>query len=88
MLDWDIFVYPRLGQQSSAKIFNQEFRCAIGKNGASAWKKEGDGKSPVGTFRLREIWARTDRISKDIYNILLDTGLPVYKINEYDGWCD
>lgn len=54
----------------------------------SAFKKEGDGKTPVGTFPLREIWVRTDKISKQIYDIIVETGLPVRIITKDDGWCD
>src|SRR5690349_9263519 len=58
------------------------YRCAIGKNGFSADKKEGDGCTPVGTFPLRECWYRPDRLSPP------ETGLPRLPIREGDGWCD
>lgn len=58
------------------------YRCAIGKNGFSTDKKEGDGCTPVGTFALRECWYRADRLAAP------KTGLPLRIITELDGWCD
>lgn len=61
---------------------NKTYRCAIGRAGCSRDKHEGDGKTPVGRFHLRECWYRADRLEKPV------TGLPVKAIGEDDGWCD
>src|SRR5688572_28180132 len=57
--------------------------CALGRAGVRADKREGDGATPVGTFALRRLWYRADR---------LDTpptrGLPAREIHREDGWCD
>lgn len=58
------------------------YRCAIGKGGFSANKKEGDGCTPLGVFPLRECWYRADRIAAP------ETGLSTNIIREDDGWCD
>jgi L,D-peptidoglycan transpeptidase YkuD (ErfK/YbiS/YcfS/YnhG family) len=58
------------------------YRCAIGKGGFSAHKKEGDGATPVGIFKLRECWYRADRIDAP------EIKLPLRMIHENDGWCD
>lgn len=58
------------------------YRCAVGKGGFSAEKKEGDGCTPVGVFALRELWYRADKMEKP------KTGLPTKIITEHDGWCD
>ena len=58
------------------------YRCAIGKSGFSAHKKEGDGCTPLGIFLLRECWYRVDRLSAP------KTGLPLRIIHKNDGWCD
>ena len=58
------------------------YRCAVGKNGFSADKKEGDGCTPIGTFSLRECWVRADRLPAP------QTQLPLRIITEQDGWCD
>ncbi len=60
----------------------REYRCAIGKGGARADKKEGDGATPVGCFPLREVLYRQDRLSG------LHTSLPALPLFSDDGWCD
>ncbi len=58
--------------------------CAIGKNGVvpAQDKREGDGKSPLGTYPLRTVYYRADRIAKPI------TDLPVVALEPDMGWCD
>ncbi len=58
------------------------YRCAVGKNGFSADKKEGDLCTPLGAFHLRECWVRADRLSAP------KTPLPLRILQENDGWCD
>ncbi len=58
------------------------YRCAIGKGGFSADKKEGDGCTPLGVFALRECWYRADRLEAP------QTKLPLRIITPEDGWCD
>ncbi|MDO8877156.1 MAG: L,D-transpeptidase family protein [Pseudolabrys sp.] len=55
---------------------------AIGRGGIKANKREGDGGTPRGTFRLRRLWWRADR------HPLPATALPVYRIKPDDGWCE
>ena len=58
------------------------FRCSIGRTGITSEKHEGDGASPSGTFALRALLYRADRIAEP------HTQLPVRAINRYDGWCN
>ena len=58
------------------------YTCAVGKNGFSADKKEGDGCTPLGIFSLRECWYRADKMSAP------KTKLPLKIITQNDGWCD
>ena len=58
------------------------YRCAIGKNGFAANKKEGDGCTPLGVFPLRELWYRADKLPAP------KTDLPLKIITKNDGWCD
>jgi L,D-peptidoglycan transpeptidase YkuD (ErfK/YbiS/YcfS/YnhG family) len=60
-------------------------RCAIGKAGAiaAADKREGDNKSPLGTWAMREVWYRPD-----VYPDGPKTALPVRPTRPEDGWCD
>ena len=40
------------------------FKCCIGKKGLSKKKKEGDQKTPIGTFNIENLYYRKDRINK------------------------
>jgi L,D-peptidoglycan transpeptidase YkuD (ErfK/YbiS/YcfS/YnhG family) len=42
----------------------KRYKCALGKNGLTKRKKEGDGCTPIGTFSLRRLFIRKDRIKK------------------------
>lgn len=56
-------------------------RCALGRAGISAGKREGDGATPAGLFPIRRVLFRADRVS-------LTTALPTAAIEPDDGWCD
>ena len=60
-------------------------RCALGKAGVigAADKREGDNKSPLGVWPMREVWYRPD-----VYPDGPATALPVRATAPDDGWCD
>ena len=58
------------------------FRCSIGKGGSTINKKEGDQKTPKGTYQIENLYFRKDRIQKPI------TSLKCIEINDNMGWCD
>lgn len=60
----------------------KEYHCALGSGGIKVDKKEGDGATPSGTFQLRMVFYRSDRISKP------ETQLPTQELSPDDGWCD
>ena len=43
-----------------------KFRCCIGKKGSTANKKEGDKKTPKGTFEVENLYFRKDRKEKPL----------------------
>src|SRR5689334_23113562 len=55
---------------------------ALGRGGIKANKREGDGGTPRGTFRLRRLWWRADRHARPL------TSLPAQRIGPADGWCE
>lgn len=55
---------------------------ALGRGGIKANKREGDGATPRGVFRLRRLWWRGDRHSRPA------TALPARRIRRNDGWCE
>lgn len=56
--------------------------CALGRAGIGAAKREGDGRTPRGTFPIRRLWWRAEHGPRPV------TALPVRMIRESDGWCD
>ena len=60
----------------------KDYTCAIGRNGFSEAKREGDGATPLGRFRLRTLRYRADRIE------LPKTLLTARPLAQQDGWCD
>jgi L,D-peptidoglycan transpeptidase YkuD (ErfK/YbiS/YcfS/YnhG family) len=60
----------------------QRVRCAIGRGGRRHDKREGDGATPVGSWPMRRLLYRADRLS------LPQTALAVSAIGATDGWCD
>ena len=58
-------------------------RCALGRGGIRRDKREGDGATPAGTFVLREVRYRRDRLAAPPV-----TALPCEAIARDDGWCD
>lgn len=61
---------------------NLVFPCALGRGGISHRKREGDGATPVGTYALRKLFFRPDRLAPP------RTGLPSTPLSPADGWCD
>jgi len=55
---------------------------ALGRAGIRANKREGDGATPRGRFRLVRLWWRGDRLPRP------RTALPLRAIRRDDGWCE
>jgi L,D-peptidoglycan transpeptidase YkuD (ErfK/YbiS/YcfS/YnhG family) len=55
---------------------------ALGRSGVLANKREGDGATPRGSFRLVRLWWRPDRLPRP------QTLLPVRRIGRHDGWSE
>ena len=59
-----------------------KFKCCIGKNGATKYKKEGDKKTPKGKFQIEHLYFRKDRLNKPL------TSLKCIRIKKNMGWCN
>ena len=55
---------------------------ALGRGGIIANKREGDGGTPRGIFRPRQLWWRADRSPRP------HTFLPIRAIRPEDAWCE
>lgn len=69
--------------KSGFLTFNKnKYKCSFGKNGFTKNKKEGDFKTPIGTFKILDCYYRSDRIFRP------KTKLNCIKIKNDMGWCD
>ncbi len=59
-----------------------QFRCCIGKKGSTNNKKEGDKKTPKGTYEIENLYFRKDRQDKP------STLLKCIEIKKDMGWCN
>jgi L,D-peptidoglycan transpeptidase YkuD (ErfK/YbiS/YcfS/YnhG family) len=57
-------------------------KVALGRSGIKANKREGDGATPAGRYRLVRLWWRRDRMPRPL------TLLPLRAISHADGWCE
>ena len=71
-----------LKNKHTLQIDDFKFKCCIGKKGSTINKKEGDKKTPRGTFSIGNLYFRKDRIKKP------STSLKCIKINKDMGWCN
>jgi L,D-peptidoglycan transpeptidase YkuD (ErfK/YbiS/YcfS/YnhG family) len=58
------------------------FPCIIGRHGRGFRKQEGDGKTPIGQFWLRQGFYRADRMGKP------GAQLKTTALQRRDGWCE
>jgi L,D-peptidoglycan transpeptidase YkuD (ErfK/YbiS/YcfS/YnhG family) len=79
-----VLVRPAPSDKSRAllQIGSLTFPAAIGRTGRSAFKKEGDGRTPISTMRLLYGYHRADRMSA------LKTALPMIRTRKDMLWCD
>ena len=68
--------------QGFLQIGSLRWRCAIGRAGRHPIKREGDGRTPAGRWRLCRVLYRADR------GLPPSTGLPTQTIRASSGWCD
>ena len=71
-----------LKNKHSVQLDSFKFKCCIGKNGLTKIKREGDFKTPKGTFKIEHLYFRKDRVQKPL------TKLKCIQIKKDMGWCD
>jgi L,D-peptidoglycan transpeptidase YkuD (ErfK/YbiS/YcfS/YnhG family) len=64
------------------KIGQSTFPCLLGKSGRRHLKREGDGASPIGIWKLEQLYFRSDKMGKPRTPF---SGRP---LKQNDGWCD
>lgn len=80
----DIVVRKRPGHitQGLLTLAGKTHICALGKGGVRALKHEGDGATPLGSFRILSGYYRGDHVR------LRSAALPVTRLTARSGWCD
>ena len=58
------------------------YPCALGRGGRGAKGGEGDGVTPIGRWRIRQVFFRSDRLRRP------RTALPILPLSPQLGWCD
>jgi len=56
--------------------------CALGRNGVSAFKREGDGATPLAVMRILSGFYRHPPLAS------LSRGIAWHRLRHDDGWCD
>ena len=79
----DLIVEAKAGEmRGTVRLGERVFRCALGRSGLLADKREGDGGTPIGRFPFRRLLYRADRVPH------IETRLPARHMEPVDGWCD
>ena len=61
---------------------NLKFKCTLGKAGVGEKKIEGDNITPIGVYKILNVYYRKDRIKN------LNTKFKINQITKNMGWCD
>lgn len=71
-----------VGPQGRARFGGRILPCAIGRGGITRDKREGDGATPAGIWRIEGGYYRADRMARPA------TALPLIPTGPRDGWSD
>jgi len=80
-----IIIRRKPGTNSTAGLLqfaNRTIECRLGKGGIATRKREGDGATPTGSFKILFGYFRKERLAKPV------TPLNLAPTAETDGWCD
>ena len=72
----------RVGADGLFRFRGDVLRCALGRGGINARKREGDGATPAGLLRLERVLYRADRGPRPA------CAVPAEPLAPSDGWCD
>ena len=61
---------------------NLKFKCTLGRAGVGKKKIEGDNITPIGVYKILNVYYRKDRIKN------LNTKFKINQITKNMGWCD
>lgn len=73
---------PGLRQRGILTLGGRAIPVALGRSGIARDKREGDGRTPAGRWRIVRVLYRPDHGPRPV------TPLPTAAIRRNDGWCD
>lgn len=77
-----VLSWPRESHRGIVRCGNLTLPCVVGGTGVTHLKREGDGATPAGRYRLLRLYYRHDRVLRP------PTALPVRVMRPNDGWCE
>jgi len=77
-----VLLLPRERHRGLVRCGPLVFRCALGRSGVTHLKREGDGATPAGRYRLLSLLYRPDRTLRP------RAALPLRVLRPHDGWCE
>ena len=77
-----VFSSPSERRRGLLRCGQLVFPCALGRTGVTHFKREGDGATPAGRYRLLSLYMRPDR------GVRPRTALPLLVMRKNDGWCE
>jgi L,D-peptidoglycan transpeptidase YkuD (ErfK/YbiS/YcfS/YnhG family) len=77
-----VFSSPRERHRGLLRCGPLVIPCALGAAGVTHLKREGDGATPAGRYRLVRLHVRRDRVAGP------RAAVPVRALRPEDGWCD
>ena len=81
------WVVTKINKKFFLRVGTKVFKCQIGKSGYKIYtkKQEGDQATPIGKWRLKSIYYRSDKVLRP--NVKNKT-FKINKITKNCGWCD
>ena len=81
------WVVTKVNKKFFLRVGKKIFKCQIGKAGYKIYtqKNEGDKATPIGKWRLKSIYYRSDKVLRPI---IKNKTFKINKITKNCGWCD
>ena len=79
----ELIVKQRSDGLSEARYGDWLWPCAIGRGGLRSDKREGDGATPIGSWPIRFLFYRADRVKPPP-----EAHISKQPLRPSDGWCD
>ncbi|HZV21192.1 MAG TPA: L,D-transpeptidase family protein [Hyphomicrobiales bacterium] len=77
-----VFAISDAASAGKLRVGSLHFPVSIGKGGVRANKREGDGATPMGRWKLTQLFYRPDRLRRP------PALMPVAPLSANSGWCD